>query len=96
MEKDYKYKFLTCKVNIDKPNQLMKDMINEYIKKLCTDIEMDSSPNSKYGAERVKVNANKIVELLNWRDNMEFVGSDEVFEMNNLQGTDRLHKFWLY
>ena len=96
MDKEYKYKFLTCKVNIDNPNQLMKDMINEYIKKLRADIEKDSSPDSKYGAERVKVNANKIVELLSWRDNMEFVGSDEVFEMNNLQGTDRLHKFWLY
>ena len=96
MNKEYKYKFLTCKVNIDEPHQLMKDMINEYIKKLRADIEKDSSPDSKYGAERIKVNANKIVELLSWRDNMEFVGSDEVFEMNNLQGTDRLHKFWLY
>ena len=96
MDKTYKYNFLTCKVNIDNPHKLMKDMINEYIKKLRADIEKDSSPDSKYGAERVKVNANKIVELLSWRDNMEFIGSDEVFEMNNLQGTDRLHKFWLY
>ena len=96
MEKEYKYKFLTFKVNIDKPHQLMKDMINEYIKKLCADIEKDSSPDSKYGAERVKANANKIVELLSWRNNMEFIGSDEVFDMSNLQGTDRLHKFWLY
>ena len=96
MEKEYKYKFLTCKVNIDKPHQLMKDMINEYIKKLRADIEADSGPNSKYGADRIKANANAIVELLSWRDNMEFIGSDEVYDMNNLQGTDRLHKFWLY
>ena len=74
----------------------MKDMINEYIKKLREEIEKDSSPNSKYGADRIKINANKIVELLGWRDNMEFIGSDEVFNMGNLQGTDRLHKFWLY
>ena len=96
MEKEYKYKFLTCKVNIDKPHQLMKDMINEYIKKLRADIEKDSGPDSKYGADRIKANANAIVELLSWRDNMEFIGSDEDFDMNNLQGTDRIHKFWLY
>jgi hypothetical protein len=76
----------------------MKDqrIINEYIKKLREEIEKDSGPNSKYGADRIKANANKIVELLNWRDNMEFIGSDEVYDMNNLQGTDSLHKFWLY
>ena len=96
MDKEYKYKFLTCKVNIDNPHKLMRDIINEYIKKLREEIEKDSGPNSKYGANRIKANANAIVELLSWRDNMEFIGSDEVYDMNNLQGTDRLHKFWLY
>ena len=66
MDKEYKYKFLTCKINIDNPHKLMKDMINEYIKKLREEIEKDSGPNSKYGADRIKANANKIVELLSW------------------------------
>lgn len=96
MDKEYKYKFLTCKVNIDKPHQLMKDMINEYIKKLRADIELYSKPDSKNNGDRIKICADKIIELLEWRDNMEFIGSDEVYDMNNLQGTDRLHKFWLY
>ena len=96
MEKEYKYKFLTCKVNIDKPHQLMKDMINEYIKKLREEIEKDSGPNSKYGADRIKANANKIVELISWRDNMEFIGSDEVYDMSNLDYKDRFDKFYLY
>lgn len=96
MEKEYKYKFLTCKVNIDNPHKLMKDMINEYIKKLREEIEKDSGPNSKYGAERIKANANAIVELLSWRNNVEFIGSDEVYDMGNLDYKDRFEKFYLY
>ena len=96
MNKEYKYKFLTCKVNIDNPHKLMKDMINEYIKKLRDDIELYSKPDSKNNGDRIKICADKIIELLEWRDNMEFIGSDEIYDMSNLQGTDRLHKFWLY
>ena len=96
MDKEYKYNFLTCRVHIDKPHQLMKDMINEYIKKLRADIELYSKPDSRNNGDRIKICADKIIELLEWRDNMEFIGSDEVFNMGNLQGTDRLHKFYLY
>lgn len=96
MDKEYKYKFLTCKVNIDNPHKLMKNMINEYIKKLRADIEKDSGPDSKYGADRIKANANAIVELLSWRNNMEFIGSDEVYDMSNLDYKDRFEKFYLY
>ena len=71
-------------------------MINEYIKKLRADIELYSKPDSKNNGDRIKICADKIIELLEWRDNMEFIGSDEVFNMGNLQGTDRLHKFWLF
>lgn len=96
MDKEYKYKFLTCRVHIDKPHQLMRDMINEYIKKLRADIELYSKPDSRNNGDRIKICADKIIELLEWRDKMEFIGSDEVFNMGNLQGTDRLHKFYLY
>ena len=74
----------------------MKDMINEYIKKLRDEIEKDSSPTSKYSGERIKANAEKIVELMSWREYMEFIGSDEIYDMGSLNFTDRLEKFYLY
>lgn len=96
MDKTYKYNFLTCKVKIDNPHKLMKDMINTYIEKLREDIELYSKPDSKNNGDRIKICADKIIELLEWRDNMEFIGSDEVFNMGNLNGADRFHKFYLY
>lgn len=74
----------------------MKDMINTYLDKLIDDIRCYSRPDSKNNGDRIKLCADKIIELLEWRDKMEFIGSDEVFNMGDLQGTDRLHKFYLY
>lgn len=94
MNQEFKYRFLTLKTNYEKPKTLLRDMINEYIKKLRKDIELDSSPDAKYGADRIKLNAELICELLDWRDNVDLIGSNEVYDMSSLDFNDRFKRIY--
>ena len=71
---DYKYKFMTIKVEDKSAKNILLNMITEHIEKLTKEIEQQSK--SEYGAQLVIAKANEIAQCMEWRKNIEFLGTD--------------------
>lgn len=94
MDKDYKYKFLIMKTEVNMPKTLLRNMIDEYIKKLRADIEMYSGPNALVNEMRIKKAEEEMVEVINWRKTVDLIGSDEVYDMGSLEFKDRFKRIY--
>lgn len=71
---DYKYKFMTVKVEDKNAKNILLNMITEHIEKLTEEIEQQSK--SEYGAQQVIDKAKEIAQCMEWRKNIEFLGTD--------------------
>ena len=83
MDKDYKYKFILLKTEADRPKDILKDALNEYIKKLQKDIELYAKNNN--GADnRIKVSAERMMQAMDWRDKMDMLGSNTIYAARDI------------
>ena len=82
------------KTELSRPKTLLRDMIDTYIKKLRDDIERYSGPNAMTNELRITKAAEEIVELINWRKEVDLIGSDEIYDMGNLDFNDRFKRIY--
>ena len=84
MSQEYKYKFVVLKVECDKPKALLTDAIDNHIKKLQANIDSYTKSKAYSRGEDIKICANNIVQLMQWRDDMAMVGSNSIFSASDL------------
>ena len=71
---DYKKKYILLEIDDKADKNILIDALKEYIGKLTEDIEKYSK--SEHRADSITICANKIVKCMEWRDHIEFIGTD--------------------
>lgn len=71
---DYKKKYILLEIN-DKANKdILVDALKGYIEKLTKDIEVYSK--GEHNIDRIKYCAERMTKCMDWRDHIEFMGTD--------------------
>lgn len=71
---DYKKKYILLEVEDKADKDILVDALKEYIAKLSKDIELYSK--GEHNIDRIKYGANKMTKCMEWRDHIEFMGTD--------------------
>ena len=71
---DYKKKYILLEVDNKANKEILIDALKIYIEKLAKDIETYSK--GEHNIDRIKVCADKMTRCMDWRDHIEFMGTD--------------------
>jgi hypothetical protein len=71
---DYKKKYILLEVEGKTDKDILVDALKEYIEKLAQDIERYSK--GEHNIDRIKYCAGKMTKCMEWRDHIEFMGTD--------------------
>lgn len=71
---DYKKKYILLEVDSKADKNIITDALKVYIEKLVSDIEKYSK--GEHNVDRIKNCANQMAKCMEWRDHIEFMGTD--------------------
>jgi hypothetical protein len=84
MSQEYKYKFVVLEVNCDKPKALLTAAIDNHIKELQANIDSYTKSKAYARGADIKICADNIVQLMQWRDDIAIAGSNSIFSASDL------------
>lgn len=71
---DYKKKYILLEIDDKANKEILVNALKEYIAKLSKDIELYSK--GEHNIDRIKYSADRMTKCMQWRDHIEFMGTD--------------------